>query len=228
MSFKGSRENWLYAIISIFIILLIFIAVLFSSNDIKESIIPDNILGENWYEDYNERYTESRIFGLEKQISFTYKVDDKIFPSFLTVNTYKTIFMINEKDLFEKTVDTIFTAMNEKNITLEKNSKIEGQRVLKNGHKTRYILYNGTKILDNGEENIKIIGETWNCGESGTSVIVIGFSQTTNNSQNKSDDYLVHWAKMIRDQANTFDKYFKDDDYSFLGEDGLIFNIKCH
>ncbi len=226
MIFKGENENRIYVVIAIFIIALIFITVLFSSNDINEAYIKDITLGQDWYEDVSGRFSDVRSFGLEKQVSFIYKTRDSNYPAFLTVNTFKTLFMMDEEDLLEKTVETIENAVKEKNVSLNGNSKIQDARVLNNGHKTMYIVYNGTKTSENNSDEVKIIGETWNCRESGTSIIVIGYAQTTNNSNNMKEENLIYWAKIIRDKKNTFD--FCSHENIFIGDDGLIFNVKCH
>ena len=218
------EDNKLYAIIAILIIILIFVILLLSSSDINGAVVSDTVLDNGWYEDGEERFFDSRLLGLEKQISLTYRLDNHNFPSFLTVNTYKTVFMMNEKDLFEKTVEAIENSMKEKKVVLDNQSAKNGYRVLENKHKTMYIVYNGTKLSGNFEEDIRVIGETWNCGESGISVIAVGYSQITNNSNKNTS----HWAKIIKDQSNTFSFYSKNNNYEFLGKDGLIFNIECH
>lgn len=215
------EDNRVYAIIAILILILIFVVFIFTSGDIKEAVVSEEVLSQGWYEDVEERFNDSNLFGLEKHISLTYKFDSNIFPSFLTVNTYKTIFMMNEEDLFEETVETIKNSMQEKNVILDNGSAKEGYRVLKNKHKTTYIVYNGTR--EDINEEIKVIGETWNCRDSGTSIIAIGYAQITNNSEKN----LSNWAKIIKDKSNTF-SFYSNDGYIFLGKDGLIFNIECH
>jgi len=227
--FKSRNENVIYVLIAVFIVLLIFTTVILSSNDIYEAYVDDIILGKNWYEDVNGRYSDNRYLGLEKQISFIYRYEDSEYPSFLTVNTFKTLFMMNEDDLIDKTIETIQDAIKGKNMNIDEDSFIQGERVLKNGHKTIFVIYNGTKILDNQADKVHIIGETWSCRESGTSIVVIGFAQTTNTSNGKTDENLEHWAKIVKDQANTFGfSYYNISDYIFIGEEGLIFNVKCH
>lgn len=206
MDFKGgNRENRVYVIIAVIILIVILVTVILSSNKMTEAYVSDKALGTDWYEDFNERYIDSQFIDLEKQASFTYRVDNSSFPSFLTVNTYKTIFMINEKDLYEKTDEAIKEYMDNRNVTLDFNSIVEGERKIANGHKTMYIRYNGTLSKNNYNYKIKVIGETWNCDKSGTSIIAIGFSQITNNS-NKN---LEYWNDITR-------------------KDGLIYNIICH
>ena len=101
----------------------------------------------------------------------------------------------------------------------------KSSRVLDNGHKTIYVTYNGTIISNNYSEQIVIIGETWNCARSGTSIICIGFAQITDNSNNLGYNYTA-LAKVLGDKEGTFVQRFNS--YDFIKDDGLIFNVKCH
>lgn len=218
MAFKGgSRDNKIYAVIAIFIIVVIVLAVLFSANELNEAKIEDFILGDVWSEDISERDNGSRLLGLEKWISYTYRNNDSIFPAYVTVTSIKTLFMMSEDELRDQTLDTIQKA-SEQGIVIDEDTKITGERTLDNEHKTMYIIYNGNDTSKEPYEEIKIIGETWNCGTSGTSIICIGFAQITNNSQTNT----THWAKIIRDKEGTFGLG------DFQGTDGLLFNVKCH
>ena len=215
MAFKGeSADNKIYAVIAIFIIVVIVLAIFFSSNQLTEAYIVDNILGVTWSDDINERAGDSQLYGLEKWASYTYKNNDSRFPAYVTITSFKTLFMMNEDELRDQTFNTIKQA-SEQGIFTSEETKITGERVLANGHKTMYMVYDGNNTLG---EMIKIIGETWNCGSSGTSIICIGFAQITNNSETNT----AHWTKIIRDKEGTFGLG------DFKGEDGLIFNVKCH
>jgi len=206
VDFKGkNRENRIYVILAVIILIVILVAVTLGSNKITEAYVSDKALENGWFEDFNERYIDSQFLGLEKQASFTYRIDNSSFPSFLTVNTYKTLFMMNEKDLYEKTIDAIKNYMYEKNVSLNYNSTLENERTIGNGHKTMYVIYNGTLVNDNKILNVRVIGETWNCDKSGTSIIAIGFSQITNNS----NENLEYWNDITK-------------------KDGLIYNVICH
>jgi len=215
VAFKGeSTDNKIYAVIAIFIIVVIVLAIFFSSNQLTEAYIEDSILGATWSEDINERAGDSQLFGLEKWASYTYKNNDGRFPAYVTITSIKTLFMMNEDELRDQTLNTIKQA-SEQGIFTSEETKITGERVLANGHKTRYMVYDGNDTLG---ETIKIVGETWNCGSSGTSIICIGFAQITNNSETNTS----LWTKIIRDKEGTFGLG------DFKGEDGLIFNVKCH
>jgi len=211
VDFKGgNRGNKVYLLIALLVLILILVTVIISSNKIIPAYVDDVALGSNWYEDRDEAESpSSQLFGLEKHASFTYRPYNSSFPSFLTVNTYKTLFMTNEKDLYDKAVDYIDSEMKNRNVSLDYNSTVEGERTLKNGHKTMYVTYNGNFSKNSQTEKVKIVGETWNCERSGTSIIAIGFSQITNNSLNLNKVNLNYWTKIIE-------------------EDGLIFNIICH
>jgi hypothetical protein len=205
----GERENIIYIIIALIIIIVIITTVFFSTNRLNIAFIEDSLLFDSWYEDIDERKDESKLFGLEKWASFTYKNNNDSYPSYITITSIKLLFMMNEEDLLDKTELTINEA-SDQGIFIDYDSRISGVRVINNGHKTMYIIYDGNDTTKNPYERIKIIGETWNCANSGTSIICIGFAQVTNNAYNNSKVNTTHWDKII--------------DYG----DGLIYNVKCH
>lgn len=218
MVFKGgSRDNKIYAVIALIIIIIIIWAVLLSRPSIEPAFIENNILGNGWNEDISERDRDSQLFGLDEWNSYTYKNRDSNFPAYITVTTIKTLFMMSEEHLRDQTLETIQKA-SDQGFLLDEESRINGEREINNEHKTTYIIYSGNDTTKTPFEEIKIIGESWNCGISGTSIICIGFAQITNNSQTNN----TYWAKIIRDDEGTFG--FDD----FQGIDGLLFNVKCH
>ena len=218
MAFKGgARDNKVYAIIAIFIVLIIVIAVFFSTNRLTAAIIEEDILGESWNEDLTERDSYSGFLGLEKWVSYTYANDNRDYPAYVSVTSFKTLFMMNEEEIKAKTLETLEQA-SEQNIVLDEASKVSGTRASNNGHKTYYFTYNGSDTSQYPFEKIKIIGETWNCGVSGSSVICIGFAQITDDSVTNTD----YWEDIVKDAEGTFGLG------EFQGEDGLLFNVKCH
>ena len=227
---RGERSsNKIYAAIAIFVIIIIIFTFLFGGNQIIEAYIESKYLESNgWFDSGVRQEPNERLFGLEKQISFKYEVekDDDNHPAFLTVTTIKTLFMMSEEELLEKTVETINNAAEEENIVLDNESEYTGWRVLSNGHKTHYITYNGTDISTNTTEDIVIIGETWNCAMSGTSIICIGFAQLTDNASGNTNKNYTHLAEIVGDKEGTFVNRFNS--FEFIKSDGLIFNVKCH
>ena len=209
MSFKGEgRDNKVYAIIAIFIIVVIILGFFFSSNQIIKAYIEDDNLGENWSEDLNERTSGSSSFGLEKWSSFTYRNNNLSYPAYISVSTFKTLFMMSEEDLLKETITTIINALRD-GLQIDEDTKIQGERTIKNGHETKYIIFDGNDTSKEPIEKIKIIGETWSCDDSGTSIICIGFAQITDNLHNSTITNFNYWQNIT-------------------SKDGLIYNIKCH
>lgn len=210
MVFKhGERENRLYIIIAIIIVVVIILTVFFSSNTLTQAIIEDHVLGDSWFEDIDERKQESNLFGLESWASFTYKNNDDSYPAYVTVTSLKLLLMMNEDDLLVRTEDTINKASG-KDISIDFYTRTTGERELKRGHKTTFIIYEGNDTSKTPIERIKIVGETWNCGNSGTSIVCIGVAQITDNENNNSGINTTYWDMIIGNQ------------------DGLIYNVKCH
>ena len=214
------RDNKIYIIVAIFIIIVIILTIFLSTNQLNSAKIDDFALEEKWIEDISERNSGSGFMGLEKWASFTYKNNDVTYPAYVTVTTFKTLFVISEQELKNKMEDTIITSLDE-GLTVEPETKISGERTLKNGHKTLYSIYNGTFFNNQEYEKIKVIGETWNCGSSITSIICIGYAQITDVAHNNSEKNLDYWKKILKDNQGTFGL-----DYS--GIDGLLYNVKCH
>lgn len=221
---EEKKNKIIYSIVSIIVIVLLIITLVFSSNSITRAYIDDKYISNGWIEDINDRLSEERLFGLEKQSSFTYRTKDN-HSAYVSVTTIKTLFMMNEKELFDKTVETILTETKNQNIELNFSSKITGSRVLNNTHKTNYVIYDGIEHSNNNSIKIKLIGECWNCAPSGTSIICIGYTQITNNSSNSSTNF-ENWAKILRDEDGTFVNLYNSN--IFQGKDGLIFNVICH
>jgi hypothetical protein len=214
------RDSLIYALITILIIVIIVFAFLFSTNRLVPAYVEDSILGAEWGEDIAERQGSSSIMGLEKWASYTYRNNNDTYPAYVTVTSMKTLFMMNENELFSKTVETINSASGD-GIVIDEASRETGSRALANGHKTYYVIYDGNDTSKNLNETIKIIGETWSCEVSGTSVICIGFAQITDNAHSNSSVNFTCWSKIISDGSGILGPNYQKDD-------GLIFNVKCH
>jgi hypothetical protein len=213
----GVRSNRIYVIIAFFLIVIVVFAVVFGTSKLTPAYVPDGLLNGGWSENIADRAGGSQLIGLEKWCSSTYEMDGQ-YPAYLTITTFKTLIMMSEKDLRDKTTSTIEKALAQ-GITIDNASEITGERTLNNKHKTTYILYNGSDTTKNPPEKIKIIGEFWNCGTSGTSIICIGFAQVTDYAHGSSTVNTTQWAKIIKD---------KNGLENFTGEDGLIYGVVCH
>ena len=213
-------ENKIYAIIAVFILVVIFLAVILSSGELKYAVIPDDYLSDGWDEDIEEKDKDYQL--LSSWCSFTYKNYDEIYPASVTVTTRKTLFMMSESELMVETINAIKDA-SKQGIIVDDTTKFSGRRVVLDGeHETRYVVFNGTDNSSGVVEEIKVIGETWNCGVSGTSIICIGVAQITDNLHDNPEIVTTHWAKIVRDKEGTFGIG------EYMGTDGLLFNVKCH
>lgn len=214
----GVGERRVYVVVAFFILIVVVFAVVFGSSQFTPAYIPDDFLGGIWVESLADRDSGSQLFGLERWCSLTYKIDGS-YPAYLTVTTFKTLVMMNKNELRDKTMATIEKAL-QQGIAIDNSTEVTGERVLKSNHRTMYIIYDGNDTSKDPSEKIKIIGEVWNCGTSGTSIICIGVAQVTDNAHNNSEVNNTYWNKIVRDENGFID--------GFVGEDGLIYNVRCH
>ena len=221
MAFSEERvNNRIYIVVAVFIIIVIILTIFLSSNQLFSAKIQDDILGNSWIEDIGERDGGSGFLGLEKWASFTYKNNNLTYSSYVTITSFKTLFIMSEVELKNKMEETIKNSFKQ-GVSVDLDSKITGERTLNNGHKTLYSVYNGNYSYNDTIEKIKIIGETWNCGVSGTSIFCIGYAQITDNAHGNSDIDLTYWIKILKDGSGTFGLNYK-------GTEGLLYNVKCH
>ena len=212
-------EKRLYLLIAVFVLILVIFTFVVVSNQFVPAYVPDSFLNDVWIENLEDRDSGSHLLGLSKWYSLTYRNVGN-FSAYLTVTTFKNLLMMNEDDIRDKTMETIEEKTLQQGITIDNTTKLVGERFLKNNHKTMYIIYDGYDTTKDPYEKIKIIGEVWNCGTSGVSVICIGVAQITDYVHNNSEENTIYWEKILRDENGVIE--------NFTGEDGLIYNIKCH
>jgi hypothetical protein len=197
------------------LILFMFLFIFSGCLNIKCAYIPDRFINEGWYENLSLKNNGLQFFGLEKWCSTTYEIKGK-YPAYLTITTYKTLILTDEEEL-QKNIKKVIEKTYSEKIILNMSSKINGERNLLKNHKSKYIIYNATTKSKN--ENIKIIGEIWNCGDNGISIICIGISYITN-VENLNIKNYKQWEKIVMDPTGIIE--------NFSGESGLIYNTICH
>ncbi len=208
----GENKKHIWMIIALMLVLLVAFS---GCVNISCSYIPDLVITDGWHENLALRNTGSQFLGLEKWCGSVYEINGK-YPASLTVTTIKTLILTDEEDLQKKTIETIEETFQD-SIQLNESTKLTGERTILKKHKTMYMIYDG--IDTNRNEKIKIIGEVWNCGTSGTSIICIGMAYITNNG-NPTIENTENWQKIVMDPGGTIG--------SFTGEEGLIYNVHCH
>ncbi|UCD14033.1 MAG: hypothetical protein JSW60_01045 [Thermoplasmatales archaeon] len=211
MAVGENKKQLLLLIVLIFILLTAFSGCV----NIKYAYIPDSVITKGWHENVSLRNTGLHFLGLEKWGSSIYELKGK-YPASLTVTTVKTLVLTDEEELQKKTIETLEETFKD-SIQLNASTKITGERTLLKQHKTMYITYEGKDI--NKDLNIKLIGEIWNCGDSGTSIICIGIAYISN-SENTTIENTDNWQRIVMDPSGTIE--------NFTGEEGLIYNVYCH
>jgi hypothetical protein len=211
-----------YLFISIIFIFIILSAIYFNlvNKELNEAYIHHNFLDNNWYENLNYREMGSQLFGLEKWSTLRYEVNDN-YSSYLTITTINTITLKSEKEMRNK-VEEMVESIVDRGIFIDINSKISGERLLKNGHKTYYSIFHGVDNSKFTSELVYIIIEVWNCGIEDNSIICLGFSKVTDKLNNNLNVNISNWQKIVGDPFETFGKNL------FQREDALIYNIICH
>ena len=197
-----------YAVLAVFVLVVVMVATLFSGRQLTAAYVADDVLVGGWGENLLERVAETRLFGLEQWVSFTYEIDDS-YPASLTVTTMTTPVMMNEQELRNQMINTI-QQQAEKGIIIDQASEETGERLLNNSHQTIYVRYCGNDTSTTPAEEIKIIGEAWNCGISGTSVLCIGVAQVSDFAHSVTAKNTERWETIVGDK------------------NGLIFNVICH
>lgn len=200
--------------IIIFVFLFLF-SILSGCVNIKCSYIPETFLSYGWYENLSLRNTGLHFMGTEKWCSSVYELKGK-YPASLTVTTIKSLLLSDEDEINKKIQDIIEDNFKD-TIEINISTKIIGERVLNNSHKTKYTIYDGFNIQK--QIRLKIIGEVWNCGISGSSVICIGIAHISS-EENTSLYNTENWQKIVFDPSGNIE--------NLSGKGGLIYNVKCH
>jgi len=185
---------------------------------VTSAYIPDRLLLEGWYENTSQRNSVSEFLGLEQTLSVTYEVQGE-YPASLTVMTLKTLVLLDEEELQQKTLEMMNATLSQ-GIQLNNTPKTTGERLINKSHMTMYFVYSGVDTSVSPAENVHVIGEVWNCQTSGTSIICIGVAYVTHTLNNTVYSDLANWKKMVMDPWGSID--------GLTGEDGLLDHVVCH
>ncbi len=200
--------------------ILILLASLFTgcvSLD-KPAYIPSVQLPSTWYENKALHETGTTSYGMETWETITYETHGS-YPASLSITTIKTWMLMDEEDLFHRTNTTILTTLNDY-LEINISSQQHGERQLENNHQTKYITYRAIDPSKKPAEQMRIIGELWNCGTSGASIICIGISYITNTTNNITLTNTSNWDTIIQDPTGSISESPQ--------ENGLIYQIVCH
>jgi hypothetical protein len=180
---------------------------------LKCAFVPDQVLDDGWYENTALRNTGLQVLGLEKWCSVTYEIQGS-YPAFLTITAGKSLVLTEEEELQDRIQEIVENNFQE-NIELHGNSS--GERRINLNHQTEYLLYQG--VHRKTQNKVKIIGEVWNCGSSGVSIICLGLGYITN-EENPGVEFVDNWEKIVQDPTGSIDHC--------VGDKGLIYTVRCH
>ncbi len=204
------RNSKLYPIICT--LLIIQILLLSGCVELKTAYIEPTKLPTGWIEVTALKNTVIETFGLEKWSSVTYEYQDTL-QGIITISTINTLVLTDENDLLDYVNSTVFSIFKPQGQIVEIK---QGSRSLLTKHTSQYLIYK----LENKSRNStgRLIGEVWNCGVAGTSIMCMGFIIDENTTNQTIENSSV-WSQIVGDPIGSID----DAVY-----DGLIYQIKCH
>jgi len=179
--------------------------------------IPDEYLANGWYEDIVLRNTGTQVFGLDQWTEVTYR-NQGAYPAWISVTTLKTLVLQDEQQLIELINTSIHDMLLHESMTLNASSRTQGNRMLTNEHTSLYITYHGSQEHHNTTRLFRVIGEIWNCGYSGTSILCYGFAYST--QENSTEMSLDAWHQIIQNKEGSIEQA--------SGMDGLLDHVQCH
>ncbi len=151
------------------------------------------------------------------------------YPATMSVATLKNLLSPSEESLLEEIRSRVQARAERNGIVLEGDAE-RGVRTLADGHETRYFLWKG-KVTSSGslfrteDAAVRILGEVWDCRESGTSVAVVGLAQTTSARRVggvpvTSNTNTANWREIVQDAAGTIE--------GATGDRGLAAHVRCN
>ncbi|MBI4394126.1 MAG: hypothetical protein HY556_10090 [Euryarchaeota archaeon] len=195
--------------------------------------VPRELLGANGWQ-----FVQARSDAAPRQANFGLStIQTKVYqdpgggsngyPASLSVTTLKGMLLPTEQDLREKVRAAVIAEAEARGIRIGVQ-ETGGERQLKSGHPAFFFEYNGTVersgFFTSSSAEAKIMGEVWNCQQSGTSVVSVALAQTTNVTTvggilRQTDENPMNWRELVSDPAATID--------GFAGDLGLMWNVEC-
>lgn len=215
---KRDKKRFTLAVCSL---LLLVPILLFASGclSVTGAYVPESLLTDGWHENVLLRQRSSEFFGLEQTLTVTYKVQGQ-YPASLTVTTLKKMVLIDEEELPKKILDTVTTTVPER-IILDVNPTFSGERISNvTRHRNLFFVFEGVDVQDVPSEHVYVIGEAWNCPQSGTSILCVGIAYVTNTVNNTAIWDTTHWRTIVMDPRGIID--------GLEGVTGLIDHVICH
>jgi hypothetical protein len=198
--------------------------------------VPDSLLGNGsgWAADagHSDAQPQSQSLGLVQRQTLAYTDDGKHgnggYPANLALTTLK-LFPTPSRDQLRDIVQQQVKEQSQAQGIQLGNQALQGSRTLADGHTTLFFVFTGTvtgqgSLFTSSNATAKILGEVWNCGEAGTSVVAVGLAQVGSASslggiplQNQENPQ--NWRELAADPHGSIDNQ--------QGGDGLVDNAVC-
>lgn len=209
------------------LVVLVILAMMTSGcTTIFAAHVDDAVVTAGWELNEDKRREDSQFLGIGlKRVTLVYEYDESRFngpyPAAFLVTSLKILGGASRQELFEELDQTLQDVLENQNVELDQDSRVEGERVLAHGQETIYFTYEATaqgdgSLFDQGRE-IRILGEVFNDQRSDLTVLLIGLAQVTGDSFLTGQENNTNWEKIVEDPEGTIEGYD--------GEAGLAYHV---
>jgi len=201
--------------------------------------VPGNLLqgdgGNGWASDadHSDASPRSESAGLVVRQTRAYADDGKGgnagYPASLVLTTLRLFPTPSEDKLRDILRQQVQERAASQGIKVDQQST-GGARTLADGHRSLFFVFTGTvnstgPLFTTRDATAKIVGEVWNCPESGTSAVAVGFAQVTNTVRGpggvpiQTNENTQNWRELVGDPSGSVEGQ--------RASDGLLYNVTC-
>lgn len=200
--------------------------------------VPEELLqgsgGNGWEPDpaHTDGQPRSESLGLVQRQTLAYADDARGgnggYPASLALTTLKLLPAPSEAQLRDILREQVRERSEASGIRLGAQV-VEGARTLGDGHRTLFFVFDGNvtgtgPLFTTRDAASKILGEVWNCPESGTSVAAVGLAQVSTvrsvgGVPLPAEQDARNWRELAADPQGGVDGQ--------RGADGLLYNARC-
>lgn len=212
------------------LVLLVILSMLASGcTTIFAAHVDEAVVTAGWEEKEDQRREDSQFLGIGlKRVTLVYEYDDSRFngpyPAAFLVTSLKILGGASRQELFEELDETLQDVLENQNVELDEDSRVEGERVLAQGQQSIYFTYEATAQGDGSlfdqDRRIRILGEVFNDQRSDLTVLLIGLAQITGPSFLTGQENNTNWEKIVEDPEGTIEGYD--------GDAGLAYHVVSH
>jgi hypothetical protein len=190
--------------------------------------------GNGWEQDASRSDAQpaSESGGLVQRQTLAYRDDARGgnggYPASISLTTLKLTPSPGEAQLRDILRKQVQQSAEQQGIALGDQVR-EGSRTLADGHGSLWFQFTGTvtgdgPLFTTEDATAKILGEVWNCPESGTSVAAVGLAQTTSTQvvggiPVATNENPTNWREIAGDPSGSIDGQ--------RDASALVYNVVC-